>query len=435
MTGPPFDKHPTSAATIRAAAGAMSAAEGHLDAVDRALQGPAYQAADAVDGELDGQIRGPTDQARADAVNGSRGARVCKEAVRLFADYVDVFDRAIERLNERWRHAVARDFSVGEDVPDRNAKIATARGAEAAALRLEFGKLERALDDGAENVGRALSWPLNVAETELASLSRAVAPLVSNARVDGPELVALGDSYSAGTGTDNYYTTGRSDNPFRSTQAYSWLLAEKHGLRVNHQATNGDHIDDVLADQVSALSHDTEFVTLTAGGNDIGFSSVVSAAAIGDGSDEIQAAREQIRSEEFRAELSNLYREVRERAPNATIAVGTYPQFFDGEYGLRENLVGEITREEERAMNAAAQELSSVIGEEAAKYDIQVADVRERYEGHGTEESADQRWVNGIVLRAGDGEQNYGFVDADSYHPNAEGHRQYAEEFGKYIRD
>ena len=69
----------------------------------------------------------------------------------------------------------------------------------------------------------------------------------------------------------------------------------------------------------------------------------------------------------------------------------------------------------------------------AKAHGFEVADVREEFTGHGTEEGADDRWLNGIVLNPNDGEIR-GLVDMDSYHPNASGHHAYADAFDVYFR-
>jgi hypothetical protein len=93
------------------------------------------------------------------------------------------------------------------------------------------------------------------------------------------EYVALGDSFSAGTGTFNYDLAGTGC--FRSTDSYPHYLVEQLGLgRPNFGACHGAVTDDFFTSvgepaQTHRLSYDTKYVTLTIGGNDAGFADVI----------------------------------------------------------------------------------------------------------------------------------------------------------------
>lgn len=91
------------------------------------------------------------------------------------------------------------------------------------------------------------------------------------------EYVALGDSFSAGTGTFNYDLQAC----FRSTDSYPYYLVEHVGMSLpNFGACHGSVTDDIFSSidgpaQSWRLSEDTKYVTLTIGGNDVGFSKVI----------------------------------------------------------------------------------------------------------------------------------------------------------------
>ncbi|MDT0308916.1 SGNH/GDSL hydrolase family protein [Streptomyces sp. DSM 44917] len=89
--------------------------------------------------------------------------------------------------------------------------------------------------------------------------------------------VALGDSYaSLGSTADNY--TDPVTGCVRSTDNYPSLLAERLRPTEFTDATcAGAVTGGVLASQVGSLTPDTDLVTLTIGGNDIGFGSIVAA--------------------------------------------------------------------------------------------------------------------------------------------------------------
>ena len=86
--------------------------------------------------------------------------------------------------------------------------------------------------------------------------------------------VALGDSYSSGLGAGSYISSSGSCD--RSTNAYpeQWAGANSPASFVS-AACAGATTADVISSQVSALSAGTTLVSITIGGNDAGFSSVM----------------------------------------------------------------------------------------------------------------------------------------------------------------
>src|SRR5688572_13104512 len=88
----------------------------------------------------------------------------------------------------------------------------------------------------------------------------------------GERYVALGDSYSSGTGTREYYDSGCQ----RSNYAYAKIVdVERANTDVVLAACSGARTGDVLANQVSSVTSTTRWVSITIGGNDAGFSSVI----------------------------------------------------------------------------------------------------------------------------------------------------------------
>ena len=93
--------------------------------------------------------------------------------------------------------------------------------------------------------------------------------LVPAAHAAGPSYVALGDSYSSGTGTRTYLADGTSCQ--RSVYAYPSLIAAARTYSLNFRACSGAKVADVTNTQLSALSASTSYVTISVGGNDAGF--------------------------------------------------------------------------------------------------------------------------------------------------------------------
>src|SRR3954466_482872 len=101
---------------------------------------------------------------------------------------------------------------------------------------------------------------------------------LSPAHAAGPSYVALGDSYSSGVGTRTYISDGTSCQ--RSVYAYPYLVAQARGYSLNFQACSGATTSTVTSSQLGALSTATKFVTMSVGGNDAGFSSVITNCAL-----------------------------------------------------------------------------------------------------------------------------------------------------------
>ena len=85
--------------------------------------------------------------------------------------------------------------------------------------------------------------------------------------------VALGDSYSAGNGANS---TNLNSSCNRNTYAYPYLVAQQRpNTALTFVACAGAQTGDILNNQVNSVTSDTKIVTMTIGGNDIGFTSLI----------------------------------------------------------------------------------------------------------------------------------------------------------------
>ncbi|MCE1180392.1 MAG: SGNH/GDSL hydrolase family protein [Micrococcales bacterium] len=220
--------------------------------------------------------------------------------------------------------------------------------------------------------------------------------------------VALGDSYAAGVGGGP-----RASGCWRADAGYPVLLARTLGLDLAYQACLGATIADVERHQMGALSDATRLVSITLGGNDIGFAPVLISAAepawMSDSDTAIDAALVTLRTE-LPTRLRGLYAAVRERAPQAELVVTTYPRLFNGEDC---QLATFFSDHEMTRLNAAADELAAVIAEAAATVGATVVDVVDPFVGHAV--CDEDEWVNGVAWPL-----------EGSFHPSAAGHAAYA---------
>ncbi|GAB3645246.1 SGNH/GDSL hydrolase family protein [Glycomyces tarimensis] len=239
----------------------------------------------------------------------------------------------------------------------------------------------------------------------ITAMLTAVLFIPASAQAQTVEYVALGDSYASGLGTRAYLDDGSGCS--RSEYAYPSLLAGDLGADFTFAACSGAKTGDLIAEQLGSLSSGTDLVTVTIGGNDTGWSSVIQQCAYPypltcDG--QIDAAERYIQSE-LPGRLRAAYDAIVRAAPNAEVIVLGYPRLFNGEEC---NAITRISPAEQARLNSAADLLAAAIGSVAGDYGFRYVDVRGRFDGHSVCDDAE--WLNGIS-----------WPIAESYHPNRDG--------------
>jgi lysophospholipase L1-like esterase len=219
--------------------------------------------------------------------------------------------------------------------------------------------------------------------------------------------VALGDSYSSGTGTRDYsLNSGCQRGPY----AYPALIkADRPGTNLTFVACSGAKTGDVLANQVQSLSATTNIVTITIGGNDAGFSSVITKCAEPwpvncDG--DITNAQNYINNT-LPGNLNSVYSQIKSRAPSARVVVLGYPRLF---MGVDCNAGTFFSTAEMTRLNQTADIMKTVISGRAAAYGFTFKDPIPAFTGHAVCSSTE--WLNGLSNPI-----------SDSYHPNRTGHK------------
>lgn len=173
---------------------------------------------------------------------------------------------------------------------------------------------------------------------------------VQSQPVEPLRYVALGDSYSSGEGVEPFLdgTATIDERCHRSELAYSKLLATDPTLPwamtdSNFVACSGAVMSNItttgqypgMSPQITALSEDVDVVTLTIGGNDVGFGEFAKACVFG-----ICAIGSEIYNETVSSintklvgpnGLEALYRQVLSAAPNAELYVIDYPHIVPSE--------------------------------------------------------------------------------------------------------
>jgi lysophospholipase L1-like esterase len=225
-----------------------------------------------------------------------------------------------------------------------------------------------------------------------------------------PQYVALGDSYSSGVGTRTFY----EETCYRSPKAYGPLIAAARGYALSFQACSGATTSEVNSKQLGTLSKSTALVTITIGGNDAGFSEVLTSCALYyftcQGS--IEEADHFI-EHELPGRLDTTYSDIRAKAPTAHVVVLGYPHLFTSD-GKTCNF-NTLTSEHEKELNHTADLLAGVISARAAAHKFTFVDPRNAFLAH--EVCSSSEWLNGQSnpLR-------------ESYHPNVSGQANFTSE-------
>ena len=245
-------------------------------------------------------------------------------------------------------------------------------------------------------------WLAIVAASTLA-VPFVLAPAASASSVN---YVALGDSYASGVGAGSY--TSSSGSCDRSTNAYSqlWANANSPASYVS-VACSGATTSSVISSQLSALSASTTLVSITVGGNDIGFSSVMETCVL-DGSDCVSAVHnaESEAQNQLPGELNSVLAGIKADAPNARVVVLDYPELYD--LSKSSGCIG-LSTSNRTALNQGAQLLDSEIQAAAGRYGDVFADVQNQFAGHEICDSSS--WLHSVNI-----------LDvSESYHPTASG--------------
>ncbi|OPC79053.1 lipase [Embleya scabrispora] len=215
---------------------------------------------------------------------------------------------------------------------------------------------------------------------------------------------ALGDSYSSGVGAGDYLPGGGDCK--RSANAYPSLWHRAHpAAEFAFAACSGATTAQVLGGQTSVLSAGTTLVTISVGGNDVGFADTIRTCVLGtdrDCADAVATSRAYTR-DRLPADLDATYARIRLLAPRARLVVLGYPRLFE----LGGCLFG-LSEAKRRVLDEAADMLDETTAGRAAAAGADFADVRDRFAGHGV--CGADEWLHGVTLP----------LD-ESYHPTATG--------------
>lgn len=216
---------------------------------------------------------------------------------------------------------------------------------------------------------------------------------------------ALGDSFAAGQGAGSYLDT----TCYVSSKGYPALIdADRKITLTARPACSGASTAEVVSSQVGQIATTTTRVTLTAGGNDIGFGDIVQDCFVFVSTAEctaaIDAGNALVASGEITARITATVAAIRARAPQATVIVTGYPRLFEPT----------VTRPFAQDVNIGTTGLNAAIRAGAVAAGARFVDVETAFAGHGIGSATpwinDWSWLN---FSAG-------------FHPNASGYASYA---------
>src|SRR6202167_446284 len=168
----------------------------------------------------------------------------------------------------------------------------------------------------------ALALALAVATASFAALASAgiTSAAAAASAASSVHYVALGDSYSSGVGAGDY-SDGSCD---QSSNAYPVLWADANApASFANETCSGATTSSVLSSQLSPLSSSTTLVSITVGGNDVGFSSVMETCVLESTSSCLKAlaAAQAFVTDELPARLNTTLATIKDDAPDAKIVV------------------------------------------------------------------------------------------------------------------
>jgi lysophospholipase L1-like esterase len=216
--------------------------------------------------------------------------------------------------------------------------------------------------------------------------------------------VALGDSYSSGVGAGS-----ESGSCGQSPHAYPalWAAATKPAS-FTFAACSSATTSDVIGSQLSSLSASTTLVSITIGGNDVGFTSIMETCVLESTSacEKAVSAAETYANTTLPGLLDTMLADIRSHAPSAKVIVLDYPDFYD----LSVKFCLGLSSGDHQALDSGINDLDGVLRTAAAGNGDTFADVRPLFAGH--ELCDGSGWLHSIT-----------WPISDSYHPTATGQK------------
>jgi lysophospholipase L1-like esterase len=254
----------------------------------------------------------------------------------------------------------------------------------------------------------------------------------------GERYVAMGSSFAAGPGIGTRVDNGPA-RCWRSTENYPHQLARMLRLSLVDESCSGATTNAILTGwaelppQIEAVTPETRLVTVTIGGNDVGYVPNLLAAACLRNTAQLGARPKGGKcpkviapTEETWAGLAlrmrQLVQEVRTRAPNARLVFVDYPVVLPAQGSCATLLLSEPAAQEARAV---ARRLGLLTAEIAREHHADLLRASEVTAGHDA--CSRDPWMNGYRPANGAG-------PIVPFHPNREGMTAVADALAELLR-
>lgn len=225
----------------------------------------------------------------------------------------------------------------------------------------------------------------------------------------GPRYVSMGSSYAAGPGIAPF-EEGAPARCARSIRNYAHQLAGRRGLKLVDVSCSGATTANILAPwgeqpaQIEAVTRDTRLVTITIGGNDIGYIRGLGPSPCLARPD-LKCPSNVATEEDYvalKAAMTRIVAETRKRAPKAVIALVQYPVILPPA-GVCAALP--LSEETASAARVKAERLARITAEVARQAGVTLIETDSFSRGHDA--CAAEPWMNG-----------YPAPGAAPFHPN-----------------
>ena len=308
-------------------------------------------------------------------------------------------------------------------------------------------------------------------------------------------VVSMGDSYSAGEGIEPFY--GQDLDRLVKMKDYDWLahrsklswpgqlefsgingtMASYHSSEVADDseckwyfvAVSGATTNNVLnpqkkfsrtyagwlcwdiqytdlpaqKDVFKSITDPVSYVTLTMGGNDVGFVDIITTCATKSTYLGSKALDKQMKDlwdhiDDTKDDLTETYKTISQEAgPQATIIVAGYPKLLD-----KDGKGAAISKKEATTVNTNVTKFNKLLNDlveacAADGMDIYFADVEPKFDEDGGHQAySDDPWINKIILGSQDQDiDSLCTVSSYSIHPNQKGAEAYASVVNDKIRE
>lgn len=280
---------------------------------------------------------------------------------------------------------------------------------------------------------RALTAGLAAAATTLATALAATAGLApaAHAAPEPLDYVALGDSYSAGSGILPLDPDARLAC-IRTTANYPKIVADDLGADLTDVTCGGaqtSHFSEAqypgVPAQLDALSDETDLVTLTIGGNDN--STFIGAILACGSAGALTAGRgnpcERTYGDHFTGQVTEItypavkqaLQDIQDRAPGARVVILGYPWIVPAQEGCFAKLP--IARGDVPYLRDLQATLNGVIERAADETGATFVDLAQRSEGRDACAPAGERWIEPLLFGS----------NVVPVHPNARGEAAMAD--------